>query len=264
MGEMPLELHAELGQRTAGDHRHPAEDAGGDQARRHHQGRDRSGAEVLHVGARRPGQPGRLGHRLGHVAAAALVAVADGLLAAAEHELDRRRVDAVAVEEVDQRQRGRRLAAQVLEDDGGGEGVVVVVAVRTAADVRPRPSPAGGPMARAPGSAATASASPRCWSIPVEVDPLGQRMAGQARPRRRRAAAGASVTRSKAIDGGQQPEKLGFGHDLAGGAEAEVGRPVAVPPGRRRHRRVHGRAGRARGWHGADVGLVRRIGDRRR
>ena len=51
-----------------------------------------------------PVEAGRLGHRLGHVAAAALVAVADGLLAAAEHVLDRVRVDAVAVEEVDQRQ----------------------------------------------------------------------------------------------------------------------------------------------------------------
>ena len=124
VSQVPFELHAELGQRTTGHHRHPAEDARGHEAGRHHQGGDGCGAEVLHVGARCLPEPGRLGHRLGHVAAAALVAVADGLLAAAEDVLDRVRVDA----------RGRRgdassarqavaLRGQVLQHHGGGRGL---------------------------------------------------------------------------------------------------------------------------------------------
>ena len=243
MVEMPLELHAELGQRTAGHHRHPAEHAGGDEARRHHQRRHGSGAEVLHVGARCPGQAGRLGHRLGHVAAAALVAVADRLLAAAEHELDRLRVDAVAVEEVEQRQRGRRLRGQVLQDDGGGEGVVVVVGRRTTATPEAGRLAADGQRA---GFGGDGFGIAGVAGDPVEIEPLGERVAGEG-SHGGVAGGGREGHEVEGVGRRQQAEKLGLRHDLAIGAEAEISRSSAVPAAAGIVA-AHGRGGRARGW----------------
>ena len=83
----------------------------------HHQGGDGGGAEVLDVGPDGLEQPALLGHRLGHVAAAPLVAVADGLLAAAEDVVDRQGVDVGLVEQVEQGQGGGGLGRQVVEQD---------------------------------------------------------------------------------------------------------------------------------------------------
>ena len=92
--ERAFELHAELAQRAAGDHRHPVVDARRDERAGDHERVDRRGAERLDVAPARLGDARRLGDRLAEVASAALVPIADRLLAGADHVLDGRGVDA--------------------------------------------------------------------------------------------------------------------------------------------------------------------------
>ena len=214
------------------------EDARRHEAGRHHQGGDGRGAEVLHVGSRRLPETGRLGHRLGHVAAAALVAVADRLLAAAEDVLDRVGVDSPGVEEMHQGQAGGRLGGQVLQHHGGGEGFVVVVGrAHRRRRCRARPEGHGqGAGFRRHGVGVAAGAFD-----PVEVEPLGQGMTGQG-GQRGIGGVGAEGQEVEVVHRRQQAEELGLGHDLARRAEA-VGRGR-----RRRPAPVQGRGGSARGW----------------
>ena len=102
-------------------------DARLDQGRRDHQRVHRRRAERLHVDGARPHEPAFLGDRLGHVAAAALVAVAHRLLAASDRVRDGRGVDVGARQQVAQRVHAARLDREVLEQHVGAERLVVVV-----------------------------------------------------------------------------------------------------------------------------------------
>ena len=79
----------------------------------------RPGAERLDVGAAGALHPGQFAHRLGQVAAAALVAVAYGLLAAAQQVIDRLARD--IGEQAVQRQRSRRFGRQVFQQNRRGQ-----------------------------------------------------------------------------------------------------------------------------------------------
>jgi hypothetical protein len=102
-------------------------DARGDQRRGDDQRVDRAGAEGLHVGSRGVRAPGLLRDRLAQIPAAALVAVADGLLPAADRIGELLGREARAGEQVLQRERAGRLAGEVLEEDRGGEAFVQLV-----------------------------------------------------------------------------------------------------------------------------------------
>jgi hypothetical protein len=88
---------------------------------------DRPRAERLHVGSRGVRAPGLLRDRLAQIPAAALVAVADGLLPAADRIGELLGREARAGEQVLQRERAGRLAGEVLEEDRGGEAFVQLV-----------------------------------------------------------------------------------------------------------------------------------------
>ncbi len=125
MLERALELHPELRQRTAGDD-HDAlvrarldERAGADQ--RVHRCR----AEGLHVGPARLGEPARLGDRLRERASAALVAIPDGLLPAADRVLDLVLLDACGVEKESKGMHTACLTTQVLQEDARLQRLVV-------------------------------------------------------------------------------------------------------------------------------------------
>ena len=110
------------------DHGHTLEHAGGHEAAGQRERVQGTAAEALDVD---PGgaDAARLGgHRLGEVAAAALIAVAHRFLAAIEHVVDRCRLDALGGEEPAQRHRGGHLGREVLEEHVGRERGVHLVA----------------------------------------------------------------------------------------------------------------------------------------
>ena len=125
--QRPGELHPQLGERPARDDGdvvvHPGRDERGGEDERVH----RAGAERLHVGSRRVSAARLLGDRLAEVAAAALVAVSDRLLAAAERVRELVRGEAGRAEQVLERERPGRFARQVLEQNGCTERLVLVV-----------------------------------------------------------------------------------------------------------------------------------------
>ena len=126
-GEVPVVLHPELRQRGAGHHRHPVEDPGRDERPGDDERGDGPAAEGLHVGAARVEAARPLGHGLAQVAPAALVAVADRLLARVEDVLDRRGFGEPVGDERAERHAGRGLGGEVLEQHVRGERGVLLV-----------------------------------------------------------------------------------------------------------------------------------------
>ena len=88
---------------------------------------DRAGAKRFDVRPRGVPAAGLLGDRLAEVPAAALVAVADRLLATADGEVDVVGREARLAQEVLERERPRRLAREILEQDGRSQALVEVV-----------------------------------------------------------------------------------------------------------------------------------------
>ena len=127
-------LHAQFGQCAAADHEDVREHAGGDQAAGNRQGVHRAAAEALDIDAGGRLAAAHLGHRLGQIAAAALVAVAHRLFAAVEHVGDVQRVDGFLRQQRAGGQDGGRLAGQVFEQHVGGERGVHLVRGVEAAD----------------------------------------------------------------------------------------------------------------------------------
>ena len=110
-----------------GDDDHARVDTGGDQRPGDDERVHRPAAEGLHVAPGGVHAAGLLGDRLGEVAAAALVAVADGLLPAADHVGDVLRGEPGRPEQVLQGEGAARLAREVLQEHGGGEALVQLV-----------------------------------------------------------------------------------------------------------------------------------------
>ena len=120
-------FHAQFGQRTATNHDDVRKHAGADQAAGDRQGVQRAAAEALDIDTGRRLAAAHFGHRLGQVAAAALVAVAHRLLAAVEHVGDVQRVDGRVSQQRAHGQDGGRLAGQVFEQHVGSQGGVHLV-----------------------------------------------------------------------------------------------------------------------------------------
>ncbi len=85
---MGFELHAELGQRPAGDHGDPFRHAGLNHARALHHRIHRPGAERFDIAARGIAAADVLGDRLGEIAAAAIVTVAHRFFRTTDDEID--------------------------------------------------------------------------------------------------------------------------------------------------------------------------------
>ena len=131
---MVLAVHAELGGAAAGGDDDGLERARGNEGRRVDHRVSRARAEAAHVRAGRIAQAGDLSCRLGKVAAAALVHIAAGLLAAVDHVVDVFLGNAALLDRCEQRQHGGRLGDEVLMHDVGGEVHVDVVRAVDAAD----------------------------------------------------------------------------------------------------------------------------------
>ena len=244
---MALELHAQLRQRASAHDGDVAEHAGGDQRPGDHERRHRGGAEVLHVGAGCLAEPGRLGNGLGHVAAAALVAVADGVLRAGDDVVDAVGVDPVVLDEVQECEGSGRLAGEVLEQHGGGECVVGVVCPPEA---RGQPVPVDVQRQRAVLGRHGLGIAAGC-AEPVEVQLLGKGVPGKGGT----GEVGDLMVEgdeAELVEAGQEAEELLLGHDLAAGGEAARARARCDP----------GAPGQVAGVDGADVGLVGQVGDR--
>ncbi len=138
VAQVPLVLHPELGEGAAAHDGHARERARGHQAPGDGQRVHGAAAEPLHVDPGRAHAARGRGHGLGQVAAAALVAIAHRLLAAVEHVLDARGIDALGGEEPAQRHGRRDLRGEVLEQHVGGERGVLGVARRDRADAAAR------------------------------------------------------------------------------------------------------------------------------
>ena len=85
---MRLELHAEFGQRSAGDHGDSFRHAGLNHARALHHGVHRPGAERFDIAPRGIAATDVFGDRLGEIAAAAIVTVAHRFFRTADDEID--------------------------------------------------------------------------------------------------------------------------------------------------------------------------------
>ena len=111
--QMRLELHAELGQRSAGDHRDFFGDAGLNQARAVYHRVHRPGAKRFGIRARRIAAAGILGDRLGEIAAAAIITVAHRFFRTTDDEIDFIAVLTLSVLSTSaQRMRGGNFAGQ--------------------------------------------------------------------------------------------------------------------------------------------------------
>ena len=132
--DVVLAVHAELGGAAAGGDDDGLERARGNEGRRVDHRVSRARAEAAHVRAGRIAQAGDLSCRLGKVAAAALVHIAAGLLAAVDHVVDVFLGNAALLDRCEQRQHGGRLGDEVLMHDVGGEVHVDVVRAVDAAD----------------------------------------------------------------------------------------------------------------------------------
>ena len=218
-----------------------------DEAARDDQRGDRGGAEVLDVAARGVDAARGRRHRLAEVAAAALVAVADRLLAGADDVVDRSGVDAVVVR--------ARAAAPAWRSP----------CPRGSRGTRPR---SGRRRSRGRGARPPRGDRRRCAaSAPPARPPPLRRRRPRPRPSRgrsaRRADGGASLLGDRAglrcaepdeaevVDGRQQAEELVLGHELADAREAALAvgrwrRPTVAP------------AGRAGGWRRGTPGGARR------
>jgi hypothetical protein len=109
------------------DDNHVVVDARGDERPGDHERVQGAGAKGLHVASGRVPAAGLLGDRLPEVASSALIAVADGLLPAADRVLDVLGGEAGRLQHVLEGEGTRRLAGEVLEKDGGREAFVEVV-----------------------------------------------------------------------------------------------------------------------------------------
>ena len=138
MPERACELHPQLGQRPAGDDDDARVDARGDERAGDDERVHRPAAEGLHVAPGGVAAAGLLGDRLGEVAAAALVAVADRLLPAPDHVGDVLRGEPGRPEQVLQGEGAGRLAGEVLQEHRGGEALVELVRARHGAGDRLR------------------------------------------------------------------------------------------------------------------------------
>jgi hypothetical protein len=142
--EKRLEFHAELGQRSAGDHRNALVQARFHQGTGGDQRGGRSGAKVLHIHARRIGAAAHLADAFRHPPGAALIAVAGGLLAAADDVIDFLRADRLAMQQRLQRNRPGGLDAQRFQQCVGVEiGVFAALGAVIAAPEWPRNSAIG-------------------------------------------------------------------------------------------------------------------------
>ena len=124
------ELHSELRQRSACHHGDVAEDSRRDERCGNDDRVDRPRAERLDVCAGRIRAPGLLRDCLPEVSAAPLVAIADGLLTAAERIVDLFGREAGLAQEVLEGQSPGRLAGEILEEHAGREALVELVGAK--------------------------------------------------------------------------------------------------------------------------------------
>ena len=124
MPERARELHAQLGERPTGHDDDARVDAGGDERPGEDERVHRPAAEGLDVASGGVRAARLLGDGLGEVAPTALVAVADRLLAAADHVRDVVRRNPGRFEQALEGEGTARLARQVLQEHRGGEALV--------------------------------------------------------------------------------------------------------------------------------------------
>ena len=132
--EQTFELHPELAERPTRNDDDPVVDAGLHECTGEDQRVDRSGTERLDVAAARLNQAGGLRDGLAETSAAALIAVADRLLARSHHVGDRLGIDPRVVEQEPGRVHSARLAREVLEQHLGRQRLVERVVAGEGAD----------------------------------------------------------------------------------------------------------------------------------
>ena len=115
--QVRFEFHAELGERSAGDHRDFLGDAGLNQARAVHHRVHRPGAERFGIRAGSILTAGIFGDRFGQIAAAAIIPVADGFLGTTDHVIDFATIYFERVEHRAQRMSGRNFRREIFQQD---------------------------------------------------------------------------------------------------------------------------------------------------
>ncbi len=227
MRQSTAELHAQLGQAAATDDHHTRLNAGLNEGATDDDGVHRRTAERFDVDAVGVGQAGHLGHRLRQAAAAALIAVANGLFTAAQQVVHSLWCIARQLQQVPEGQRAAGFGRQVFQQDVGGLRGVALVTRRDVADqvagavVQSKIASQAGTLGYVGG---------RLTSVqPRQVDSAEERVAAQACGGVG-SDLGVQVDQVELVGQPQQAEELPFGHDfpelaVALRLEQMVGRP---------------------------------------